>query len=229
MWYCPFMPLDEFGIRLLPAISGVLTIPVFYAMTRRLVGTRAALIGAFFVATSGLLVYVLPVRPLLDARVPAFVPCTRTRCIWEFATATAACWRWEWWPAVLAVLAHPVSVLLLGGLGVWIIAIYAEARPAAQLWGRRSVRWGAFARGDSGRDHRDAICPHASVWIQKHDQAPVSERGGEFLLHTPGGQGVKQLALLLVYVQNLTPPLVLAGAAGIFMLWGRSAAGPWRS
>ena len=39
-------------------------------------------------------------------------------------------------------------------------------------------------------------------------------KGGEFLLHTPGGQGIKQLALLLVYVQNLTPPFVLAGPAG---------------
>ena len=53
----PFMPLDEFGLRLLPAICGVLTVPAFYLVTRRVAGTRAALFGAFFVATSGLLVY----------------------------------------------------------------------------------------------------------------------------------------------------------------------------
>ena len=56
-------------------------------------------------------------------------------------------------------------------------------------------------------------------WIRAHDRVPVSERGGEFLLHTPGGQGVKQLSLLLVYAQSLTPPLILAGLLGMFMLW----------
>src|ERR687898_1935325 len=50
----PILPLSEFSLRLLPAFFGVLGIPVFYLMTRRLVGTRAALFGAFLLAMSGL-------------------------------------------------------------------------------------------------------------------------------------------------------------------------------
>src|SRR3954469_2932002 len=52
----PVLPLDEFGLRLLPAIFGVLAIPAMYYVTRRLVGERPAIIAASLVTVSPLLV-----------------------------------------------------------------------------------------------------------------------------------------------------------------------------
>ncbi len=214
----PFLPLDEFGIRLLPAICGVLTIPVFYAMTRRLVGTRPALIGAFFVATCGLLVtysqfgrYWTLVFLLTSVYPYALYLGIRDGNGRMLALGSAT--------AVLAVLAHPVSVLLLGGLGAWIIVTYAKRDRLAQLWSRKDVRWGAFLAVILVVLIAMRFVPMLQSWIRAHDQVPVNERTGEFLLHTPGGQGVKQISLLLVYVQNLTPPLIVAGILGIYMLW----------
>jgi hypothetical protein len=214
----PFMPLDEFGLRLLPAICGVLAIPVFYAVARRLVGTRAALIGAFFVATSGLLVtysqfgrYWTLVFLLSSVYPYALYLGLRdgNRRMLALGSVTG----------VLAVLAHPVSVLLLGGLGVWLIAVYGKRDRLAQLWNRKSVRWGAFLAVILAVVIALRFIPVLQGWILQHDQVPESEKGGEFLLHAPGGQWLKQMSLLLAYVQNLTPPLVLAGALGVYMLW----------
>lgn len=214
----PFVPLDEFGIRLLPAISGVLAIPVFYAMTRQLVGTRAALIGAFFLATSGLFVtysqfgrYWTLVFLLSSVYPYALYLGIRDGNGRMLALGSAA--------AVLAVLAHPVSVLLLGGLGAWIIVSYAKRDRLVQLWGRKDVRWAAFLAVILALLVTMRFVPMLQSWIRAHDRVPVGERGGEFLLHTPGGQGVKQLSLLLVYAQSLTPPLILAGLLGMFILW----------
>jgi hypothetical protein len=214
----PFTPLDEFGIRLLPAIFGVLSIPAFYAVARRLVGTRAALFGSFFVATSSVLIYysqfgrywtlvfllcsIYPYALYLGGR-------DGDRRMLALGAVTG----------VLAVLAHPVSVLALAGLGVWIIAMYGRRERLAQLWSRQRVRWAVFASVLLAVVIALRFIPMLRSWIVAHDRVPQSERGGEFLLHSPGGQVVKQITLLLTYVQNLAPPLVLAGVLGIYLLW----------
>jgi hypothetical protein len=61
--------------------------------------------------------------------------------------------------------------------------------------------------------------PMLQSWILEHDRLAQSAKGGEFLFHAPGGQGVKQISLLLGYVESLTLPLVLAGVMGIYVLW----------
>ena len=45
----PFHPLDELGLRLIPALAGTLAIPAMYFFGRRLVGSRAALFAALLV------------------------------------------------------------------------------------------------------------------------------------------------------------------------------------
>jgi len=50
----PFLQLDEFGLRLLPAIFGVLAVVTLYLVGRRLIGARAALCGAFILAVNPL-------------------------------------------------------------------------------------------------------------------------------------------------------------------------------
>jgi hypothetical protein len=61
--------------------------------------------------------------------------------------------------------------------------------------------------------------PILQNWILEHDRLSHSVKGGEFLFHTPSGRGVKQLSLLLAYVESLTLPLVLTGALGFYVLW----------
>ena len=214
----PFTPLDEFGIRLLPAIFGVLTIPAFYAVARRLVGTRAALFGSFFIATNGALIYysqfgrywtlvfllcsIYPFALYLGGR-------DRDRRMLALGAVTG----------VLAVLAHPVSVLPLAGLGVWTIAVYGRRERLAQLWSRQRVRRAVLATALLAGVIALRFIPMLRSWIVSHDRVPQSEKGGEFLLHGPGGQVVKQIILLVTYVQNLEPLLVLAGVLGIHLLW----------
>ena len=44
----PIHPLDELGLRFMPALVGVLTVPAFYAVSRRLTGTGPRSSGPSF-------------------------------------------------------------------------------------------------------------------------------------------------------------------------------------
>ena len=210
----PVLPLNEFSLRLLPALFGVLGIPVFYLMTRRLVGSRAALFGAFLVATSGLHVFysqfarywtlvfllcsVYPYAVYLGLR-------DRNRRLLLLGIAAAG----------LAVLAHPASVLPAGGLALWILGTYVRKARLQTLWRERSVRWAAglvalLAAGAAVR-----FIPLLRAWISQRDTVPR----GEFLLHLPMTPGVKQLLYIFAYIESLSLALFLTGLLGLYVLW----------
>lgn len=216
----PFLSLDEFSLRLLPAICGVLAVPAFYLASRRLIGTRAALFGAFFVAISGLLVYYSQFGRYWTL---VFL----LSCIYPYALylglrdGNGRLVALGSVTGVLAVLAHPVSVLLLGGLAAWALTVYSKRERLAQLWGRPNVRRGVVIAGILAVAIAFRFIPLLHGWTVAHDQLPQSEKGGEFLYHAPGRQGVRQISLLLAFVENLTLPLVLAGALGLYLLWRR--------
>ena len=212
----PFRPLDEFGLRILPALFGVLGIPVFYFVSRRLVGGRAALFGAFFLAVSGLHVYysqfarywtlvflfsaVFPYaiyRGLRERNRPALI----------LGLVTAA----------LAVLAHPASVLLVGGLGLWVGATYVRRDQMAWLWSRKNLYWLAGITVVLSVAVALWFIPLLQGWISEHDIPGNTE----FLLSIPGKPGIKQIGFLLGFVESLTLPLVLAAALGVYLLWQR--------
>ncbi|HEY9014133.1 MAG TPA: glycosyltransferase family 39 protein, partial [Gemmatimonadales bacterium] len=48
----PIIPLNEFGLRVLPAFFGSLAVPAVYVIGRRLIGNRAALLAALLLAFS---------------------------------------------------------------------------------------------------------------------------------------------------------------------------------
>ena len=218
----PFGPLDELGLRLLPALCGVLAVPALYLMARRIVGTRSALFGAFFLATSSLLIYYSQFGRywtlvfLLSCIYPyALYLGIRDGSVRMLTLGTVT--------GVLAVLAHPVAILPIGGLGLWVVALYLRRDRLVQLWSHTGVRWAALVAVVLVTIIAVRFIPLLQHWIQQHDSIPLSERGGEFLLHTPGGQGVKQVSLMLAYIESLTLPLVLAGISGMYLLWyGRS-------
>jgi dolichyl-phosphate-mannose-protein mannosyltransferase len=212
----PFVPLNEFGIRVLPAFFGVLAIPALYLVARRLVGTRAALYGALLLAVSGLHVYYSQFGRywtlvfLLSAVYPfAIYLGLRERSVPTLVLGL--------FTGVLAVLAHPASVLLLGGMGVWLVATYLRRDHLAWLWSQKdvkSVRWGAGLVLIVMVAVALRFIPMLRAWIVERDTVPR----GEFLLHLPDMRGVKELLMLSGYVESLTLPLVLIGAMGIYLL-----------
>jgi hypothetical protein len=119
---------------------------------------------------------------------------------------------------VLAFLAHPASVLLVGGLGIWIMRTYVKREQLTHLWSQRKVRWGVLLVLALGGFAAVRLLRLLRGWISEHDTGRTTS---EFLLHLPGKQGLKQIVFLFGYVDSLTLPLVLTGALGILWLWRR--------
>ncbi len=211
----PLLPLDEFGLRILPAVFGVLAIPVFYFVVRRLVGTRAALFGSLLLTFSGVHIYysqfarywslvfllatVYPFAVYLGLR-------DRNRGMLALGVVTG----------VAAVLAHPAAVLLLGGLVPWIVASYLRLDQRAQLRSKRNLIWVGVFLVALATVIAIRFVPMLQAWVSEHD---TGRQPSEFLLHSPSKQGVKQIVYLFVYLESLTLPLTLAAALGIALLW----------
>jgi 4-amino-4-deoxy-L-arabinose transferase-like glycosyltransferase len=209
----PFRPLDEFGLRFLPALFGALAIPVFYLVSRRLIGTRAALFGTLLLTVSPVLVMYSQLARywslvfLLSAVSPyalylGFRERNPRALVLGFVTG------------VFAALAHPVAVLPLGGLAVWAVVTYVRPGDLARLWTQRAVRWGTALAALAAVVIMARFVPILHNWIAMHDKHP----GGQFLLR-PVKPGLKQIFYLLAFVESLTLPLALIGVVGIYLLW----------
>jgi hypothetical protein len=211
----PFRPLDELGLRILPALSGVLAIPALYFVSRRLIGTRAALLGALLLTLSGLhVIYSQFARYwslvfLLSAIYPyAIYLGARESDRRMLAIGLVA--------IVLAVLAHPVSILLVGGPAIWLALTYLRPRYLKQAWSYTSFRWAAALALILAGVIAARVVPLLQDWISLHDQNPGM---GQFLRGPKRGPGIKQMGLLTAYLESLTLPVVLGGAAGVYLLW----------
>jgi len=209
-----WMPLDELGLRIMPALFGVLGVPALYLMGRRLVGTRAGLFAALLLTFASFHVYYSQFARywslvfLLCAIYPYAIYLgirARNRRALILGVATG----------VLAILAHPVSALLVGGIGLWVVATYLRRDQLARLWSQKAVRWGTWAFLIVSAGLAIRYIPMLQSWVADRDQG----KGGQFLLHLPGGRGTKQLTILLSYVDTLTWPVVLTGLTGLGILW----------
>jgi mannosyltransferase len=210
----PLVPLDEFGLRLLPALFGVLAIPAFYFVIRRLVGTRAALFGTLLLAISPLhilysqlarywsLVFLLsaiyPVAIYLGVR-------ERNHRMLALGVVTG----------ILAVLAHPVAILLVGGM-VLFLGTRVRRQQLARLWGQKTVRWTAYILLVLIAVTAVRFIPMLQGWISQHDRNPGY---GQFLLRPPPPPGLKQVFYVFAYFESLTLPLVMSAAGGMYLLW----------
>jgi mannosyltransferase len=209
-----FLPLDEFGLRLLPAVFGVLAVPTVYLIGRRLVGTRAALCGALLLAASPLHVMYSQL-----ARYWSLVFLLST--IYPYAIYLGVRERNRRWLAlgcvsgILAILAHPVSVLLLGGLGLFLV-VGLRREQLARLWSRKGVRWTVVLALALTTAILVRFVPLLQGWISMHDQNPGY---GQFLRPPMPKPGLKQILYLSIYVESLTVPVVLSAVAGIYWLW----------
>ncbi|MEA2725017.1 MAG: hypothetical protein QOH59_2788 [Gemmatimonadales bacterium] len=210
----PFWPLDELGVRLLPALFGVLAIPALYLVARRLIGTRAALFAALLLALSPLHIYqsqyarywslVFLLSSIYPFAIYLGVRDRNVRAL-TFGLVTAA----------LAVLAHPVSLFLTGGLAVWLFTQLRRDH-LRQLWGQRGVRWAMWLILIAVGIVAFRYVPMLHAWVTGHD---AGARLPDHLLFAPRGPGIKQIGLLAAYAEGLTLPVTLIGALGIYLLW----------
>jgi hypothetical protein len=215
----PFLPLDEFGVRLLPAVFGVLAVPGLYLVSRRLVGARAAFIAALLLAVNPLhILYSQLARYwslvfLLSAIYPyAIYVGIRERSRPALALGFVTC--------VLAVLAHPVSALPLGGLAMWVLLVHLRPADLARMWrnawSNQSVRWWAVVVGIVFVLVLARLVFLLQGWVSAHDNTPGR---GQFLGRAPDEPGLKQIVFLSNYAESLMFPLVITGVAGIYLLW----------
>ena len=218
----PFLPLDEFGLRFLPALFGVLGVPALYYSTRRLVGSTAALWGSLLLTFSALQVFYSQFARYWSA---VFLFCA----IYPFALYVGIRDRDRKALAVgliaglLAVLAHPVAILLVGG-PVLLLLSRLRVVHLAELWRQQAVRWvvGILALVMIAVVVR--FVPILQDWITMHDKNPGS---GQFLLRPPMATGLKQVFYVAGYMESLSAPVALAALAGIYLVWQRDRFLAW--
>ncbi|HJR16055.1 MAG TPA: glycosyltransferase family 39 protein [Gemmatimonadales bacterium] len=209
----PFLPLDEFGLRLMPAIFGVLAIPAVYFVSRHLLGTRAALLGTLLLTFS-----------------PTHVMYSQLARYWSLVFFMCAIYPYALYigfreqnsralalglvTAVLAGLAHPVSILLVGGPALLLLASLRRERLAA-LWSQNWVRWATLLLAIGVGLAAWRFIPMLQGWISQHDRSP----GGSQFLHRTVEQGVKQIYYLFGLTEGLTAPIAIGGTVGMYLVW----------
>jgi 4-amino-4-deoxy-L-arabinose transferase-like glycosyltransferase len=211
----PFLPLDEFGLRLLPALFGVLAVPAFYLIARRVVDHRAALFGALLLTVSPLL---LMYSQLARYWSLVFLLCTIYPCALYLGIRNRDPKALSLGVAsgILAALAHPVSVLVIGGPLLWMLVTYLRPSRLRQLWSHKSFRWGVVAALLVIVVIAIRFIPILENWISSHDK---NVGRGQFLLRAPPAPGLKQIFYLAAFVESLTVPVVLGAVVGVYLLW----------
>lgn len=210
----PFMPLDEFGLRLLPAMFGVLAVPSFYYVSRRLVSNRAALFGALLLAISPLLISYSQL-----ARYWSLVFCLST--IYPYALYLGVRDRNNraltlgLVTLVLGILAHPVSALAVVGPGL-LLAANLRGERLKSLWNQKAVRWAVLVAVLLAAAAVVRLLPILQRWITEHDENPGS---GQFLTPPTGAPGVKQIVYILAFIDNLSLPVAACSVVGLYLLW----------
>jgi hypothetical protein len=188
---------------------------VFYLVSRRLVGARAALFGTLLLTVSPLHVYYSQFARywslvfLLSSVFPYAI-------YWGIRERDRRALALGLVTGVLAAMAHPVSVLLVGGLVIWFLVSSLRFSDVTLWWGQKRVRWGILVVLIVAGVVALRFLPVLHGWIAEHDKKPGS---GQFLLRSPNRQGVKQIVYLAAYVESLTLPVVLTALVGIRLLW----------
>jgi len=210
----PLIPLDEFGLRLIPALAGTLAIPVIYFMGRRLTGSRAALFAALLVTLNPTqILYSQLARYwslvfLFSIIAPiAIYLGVRERSGRMFALGVVA--------TILAGLSHPVGAIAVGGPALLLLA-GVRREQVAEWWTRPAVKIGAVVVLVLITLALYRFVPLLRGWISMHDRMPGY---GQFLLRPQAPPGVKQIMRLLALTDSLTVPVVLAALAGVYLVW----------
>jgi hypothetical protein len=195
----PTIGLNETGLRLIPAISGILAVPVIYLLVRRIATSRAGLFAALLLAVNGLHVFrsqhgrYWTLAFLLSAIYPLvlYVGLKEGRRWWIVTGVLVM---------LLAVSAHPSSGLVAGGLGIWLLYTYARPSELRRLAAGRTARWALLVAAIAALGTAVWLVPLLRNWLS-----------------VPHVLRLRGPALLLSHIDGLTVELTLAAMAGI--LW----------
>ena len=117
---------------------------------------------------------------------------------------------------LLAVLSHPVAVILLGGPAIWLCTTYCRPRYLRQAWSHAGFRWATLAAAVLVALLAYRLVPLLRGWVTMHDTHPGM---GQFLLGPKWANGPKQMVLMLAFLESVTLPIAIAAAAGVYLLW----------
>ena len=199
----PWFGLGEMGLRLIPALSGILAVPALDDLVRRVSTSRAGLFAAFLVAVNALHVsrsqhgrYWTLVFLLSAAYPLAFYIGVRERQrIWIISSLLLG---------LLAMLAHPTAGLLAGGIGFWLLIIYGSKVDFQRLRASQSARWVLAAAG--------LAVALTAMWLIPLLQAWVA---------TSHMKRLRGVALVLSQIDGLTAELSVVAIAGVLWIWHR--------
>jgi hypothetical protein len=114
-WLSRHMPMDPFGLRLVPAIAGTLMIPAMYFLARQMVGVRAALVATTLTAGSA---YMLAYSRDAKMYVEFWLAVTLSTASLLWWTRTGRSTAWLCW------LACGVAMVGLHGMGFAMLAVH---------------------------------------------------------------------------------------------------------
>jgi hypothetical protein len=103
----------------------------------------------------------------------------------------------------------------VGGLIIWLIVSDVGREYSKRLWKHTTLRWAVLAFVVLALFIAIRYLPVLGEWIQEHDEGVTQDN----LLHLPGRPGLKQIVLLMSYVEGVTLPVALGGLVGVLWLW----------
>jgi hypothetical protein len=199
----PWFGLGEIGLRLIPALSGILAVPALYYLVRRVSTSRAGLFAAFLLAVNALHVtrsqhgrYWTLVFLLSAAYPLAFYIGVRERKrVWIISSLLLG---------LLAMLAHPTAGLLAAGIGVWLIVTYGTRVDVQRMRASQSARWVLAAAVLAVGLTAVWLIPLLRAWVATSHMKRLSGT-----------------ALVLSQIDGLTAELSLVAIAGVLWIWHR--------
>jgi hypothetical protein len=199
----PWFGLGEMGLRLIPALSGILAVPTLYYLVRRVSTSRAGLFAAFLLSVNALHVtrsqhgrYWTLVFLLCAAYPLVFYVGVRERNrAWIISSFLLG---------LLAMLAHPTSGLLAGGIGLWLLVSYGTRVDFQRMRASQAARWVLAAAVLALGLTAVWLVPLLKAWLATSHMKRLSGT-----------------ALVLSQIDGLTAELSLVAMAGIIWLWHR--------
>lgn len=124
------MPVTEFTVRLIPAMAGLLTLPLFYRLVAESFGRRAGLIGIFILSISPLHVHYS--QEARSYALSVLLSTSSLLFIWRALTQKSGIW-WIWYvmSASLLVWMHPFNALVIVGQMLGATFLLAWSRSSA--------------------------------------------------------------------------------------------------
>jgi mannosyltransferase len=134
----------EVGLRSLPALLGTATIPVAWALGRRLGGDRVAIVAALLVAVNPLLVWFSQEARAyaLLALLAAIAALLWLRALERPSAGRAAAWSLV---AALACATHYYAIFLIAPMGLWLVVEATDARVRAAAVAPLAIALAALA------------------------------------------------------------------------------------